>query len=185
MRFASLRWVFITVVLLGGTATGLDSGPPVGSKKIPAFNFLNCNGDKAGALTSQVVKNGANPVAMIFARELSEPVIALIKKLDTATAANAKAKMGSFVVFCSDEPKLQGRLEELARKEKIAHCIIGIAQKKMGPAGYGLHPEADVTVVLYVNRTVKANFAFKKGEMKEKDIDAILMALPKVLPAKK
>jgi hypothetical protein len=43
--------------------------------------------------------------------------------------------------------------------------------------------EADITVVLYVDRTVKANRAFKKGEMKEKDVDAIIADLSKILPA--
>jgi len=171
---------------VSSSALALESGPRVGSKKIPAFNPLNCNGEKAGHKSSLVVKYGANPVALIFAREVSPTLVELIKKIDSATARNAKANMGSFVVFCSapDESKLEATLKELARKEKIDHTILSIVNRKAGPAGYDLHPAADVTVVLYVNRTVKANFAFKKGELKEPGLESILAALPKILPAK-
>ena len=47
-----------------------------------------------------------------------------------------------------------------------------------------VNKEADVTVVLYVDRNVKANFAFKKGELKEKEIEEVVKALPKILPSK-
>jgi hypothetical protein len=115
---------------------------------------------------------------------VSPALVELIKKIDQATARNTKVKMGSFVVFCSDEEKLEATLKELARKEKIDHCVLSIVNRKAGPTGYDLHPAADVTVVLYVNRTVKANFAFKKGELKDPQITSILADLPKILPEK-
>jgi hypothetical protein len=40
--------------------------------------------------------------------------------------------------------------------------------------------DAHITVVLYVNREVKANYAFKKGEMKDADVEKILKDLPKI-----
>jgi hypothetical protein len=41
-----------------------------------------------------------------------------------------------------------------------------------------------VTVVLYTDRTVKANHAFKTGELKDKDIDQIVAEVSKILPQK-
>ncbi len=41
---------------------------------------------------------------------------------------------------------------------------------------------ADVTVVLYTNRTVKANYAFRKGELTEKDVTQIVADLSKIVP---
>jgi hypothetical protein len=38
--------------------------------------------------------------------------------------------------------------------------------------------------VLYTDHTVKANYAFKKGELKDKDIDAITKDVSKILPQK-
>jgi hypothetical protein len=118
---------------------------------------------------------------MIFARETSDNLTSLVKAIDKKTEENAKKKMGSFVVFCNDSEKLEGELKDLAKKEKIAKTVLSLVDSKSGPGGYELHPDADVTVVLYKSRKTKAQFAYKKGELKEKDIKAILEALPKIL----
>jgi hypothetical protein len=49
-------------------------------------------------------------------------------------------------------------------------------------AGRGvLNSVPELTVVLYKKRNVKANCAFKRGELKEADIPGILKELPKIL----
>jgi len=53
-----------------------------------------------------------------------------------------------------------------------------------GPQNYKVAKDADVTVVLYTEGNVKANFAFKKGEMKDADVKTILASVPKILPEK-
>jgi hypothetical protein len=121
---------------------------------------------------------------MIFAREVSDNLTSLVKKIDDATVKNSKARMGSFVVFCNDDEKLEGKLKELADKEKLKKCVLSIVDRPAGPTGYSLAKDADVTVVLYVGRTVKANHAFKKGELKEKDIEAIIKDISKIVPSK-
>jgi hypothetical protein len=122
---------------------------------------------------------------MIFAREVSDNLTSLVKKIDAATVKNSKARMGSFVVFCNDDEKLESQLKTLAKKEGLKKCVLTIVDRKAGPSGYEINPKADVTVVLYVGRTVKANFAFKKGELKGKDVDTIVDSLPKILGSKK
>src|SRR5947209_5173522 len=119
---------------------------------------------------------------MIFAREVSDNLTSLVKKIDAATVANSKARMGSFVVFCNDDEKLEGKLKELAEKEKLKKCVLSIVDRSAGPSGYNLAKDADITVVLYVGRKVKANYAFKKGEMKDKDIAAIVKDVSKIVP---
>ena len=118
---------------------------------------------------------------MIFAREVSDNLTSLVKKVNKATVDNSKARMGSFVVFCNDDEKLENQLKELAKKEKINKTVLTIVDNKAGPSGYNFDPKADVTVVLYVGRQVKANHTFKKGELKDKDITAIMEDLPKIL----
>jgi hypothetical protein len=120
---------------------------------------------------------------MIFAREINDDLTGLVKKLDKATA-ESKGKMGSFVVFCSDDEKLEGKLKELAKKEKISNTILSIDTNKAGPYG-DFAKEADVTVMLYVARKVKANHTFGKGMMKEKEVEAVMADLPKILTEKK
>jgi hypothetical protein len=118
---------------------------------------------------------------MIFAREVSDSLTSLVKKIDDATVKNSKADMGSFVTFCNDDEKLEGKLKELAKKEKLKKCVLTIVDQPAGPEGYDIAKDADITVVMYVGRKVKANHAFKKGQMKSKDIEAILKDLPKIL----
>jgi hypothetical protein len=108
----------------------------------------------------------------------------LVKKIDAATAKNSKAKMGSFVVFCTDDDKLEDKLKELAEKEKISKCVLTIDQPA-GPRGFKIAKEADITVVLYNKKKVMANHAFEKGKMTDKDIEAVVADLAKILPESK
>jgi len=121
---------------------------------------------------------------MVFARETSSSLTSLVKKLDAATQENTKNKMGSFVVFLNDEEGLQTKLKDLVTKEGLKKIILAI-DNPAGPQGYGVSKDADITVVLYVNRTVKANHAFKKGELKDADIEAIVKDVAKILPGSK
>ena len=122
---------------------------------------------------------------MILAREISDDLTSLVKKIDAATAKNSKAKMGSFVVVCNDDEKTEDKLKELAKKEGIKKTILTLIDMKSGPEGMEIDPKADITVVLYSKKNTKAQFAYAKGEMKAKDIDAIMAALPKILPESK
>ena len=118
---------------------------------------------------------------MIFAREVSDPLTSLVKKIDAATAKHSDCHMGSFVVFLSGDEGLEKQLKELAKKDKIEHTVLSI-DNPAGPRGYNIAKDADVTVVLYTNQKVKANYAFKKGELKDAGITSILKDVSKILP---
>jgi hypothetical protein len=120
---------------------------------------------------------------MIFAREVSGPLTSLVKKIDEATAKNKSANMNSFVVFTTDDEGLEKKLKEMADKEGLKHTVLAI-DNAAGPKGYKLSKDADVTVVFYVKKQAKANHAFKKGEMKDGDVDKIMADLTKILPQK-
>jgi hypothetical protein len=169
------------VLAVGLADEKLVSGPQVGQAVPGPFHPLNITGENAGEKQCLFCKNGTKPVAMIFAREMSEPLTQLLKKIDTATAEHKDAKMGSFVVFLNDEEGLASRLKELADREKIQTCVLSI-DNPAGPRAYKVAKNADVTVVLYTDHTVKANYAFEKGQMKDKDIDQIVESISKILP---
>jgi hypothetical protein len=116
---------------------------------------------------------------MIFAREINDNLTSLVKKVDAQTAKNNKLR--SFVVLCNDDEKSEDKLKELAKKEKITKTVLTLVDKKSGPEEYDLDKDADVTVVLYVQRQVKGQYAYKKGEFKSKDVDAIIKDLPKIV----
>jgi hypothetical protein len=171
----------VTVAVVAGVASvaGLKSGPQVGEQVVP-FHPLNCTGDHAGEKYCLICQNGENPVAMIFARQITPELTRLLKRIDQATGKNQKQSMGSFAVLLSDSDDLDKELKELARKEKIQRCVLAIDDPK-GPEDYNIAPEAEVTVVLYREHTVKANRAFKKGDLNDKSIEAILADLAKIL----
>jgi hypothetical protein len=117
---------------------------------------------------------------MIFAREVSGPLTSLVKKIDEATAKNSGAKMGSFVVFCSDSEGLEKQLKDLAAKENLQKIVLSI-DNPAGPKAYNVAKDADITVVLYNKRKVEANHAFKKGEIKDSDIEKIVSDISKIV----
>ncbi|MFL5241999.1 MAG: hypothetical protein ACJ8FY_07815 [Gemmataceae bacterium] len=181
-RVIALGGLLGIALALGQTlaAESLESGPQVGQDIPGPFKPLNITGEFAGKKECQVCRNGTNPVAMIFAREISTPLKALVRKMDAATGKNSDKKMGSFVVFCSNEEGLEKNLKDLAAREKLENIVLTI-DAPAGPPKYKVAKDADVTVVLYVNALVKSNYAFRKGELKDQDIDKILGDLPKIL----
>ena len=109
------------------------------------------------------------------------PLGQLIKKLDTANDKYADKKMGSFVVFLNnDSEELTGKLKEVAEKQHLKHTILAL-DNQAGPKNYNVAQEADVTVVLYTDHKVKANYAFKKGELKDADIEKIVGDVSKIV----
>jgi hypothetical protein len=91
--------------------------------------------------------------------------------------------MGSFVVFCSKDDKLEKKLKELAEKEKISKTLL-TTYDPTGPEGYNVAKDSDVTVVLYTERRVIVNHAFKKGQLDAKAIEKVLGDVKKILPEK-
>src|SRR6186713_2858199 len=84
----------------------LKSGLQAGEKITNIFEPLNVTGPFAGEPHCLVCENGLNPVAMIFAREVNEPLVKLLAKIDKATEKNRDVELGSFVVFLSEKEGL-------------------------------------------------------------------------------
>jgi hypothetical protein len=172
--------VAAAALALPAYAEHVKSGPQTGEKVPGPFHPINATGEHKGEKFCLFCVNGENPVAMVFARENSPELVKLVKKIDEATAKNKEKSMGSFVVFLSDKEGLDKELAAMAEKEKIQKTVLSI-DNPAGPKNYNVAKEADVTVVLYVDRKVKANHAFKKGELKDADIEKIVSEVPMIL----
>ena len=120
---------------------------------------------------------------MVFARDLSDPLASLAKKLDAATVKNSDSRMGSFIVFLNDDEDIDKKLKDLADKKHLTKIALATMANKAGPSpeAYKIAKDADVTVVLYNKNKCEANYAFKKGEMTDKDIDTIVGRVPEIL----
>lgn len=171
--------VFAATLALAEDAKSVKSGPQVGEDLAGPFHPLNLTGSKAGEKACLYCSNGANPVAMVFAREATPELAKLLKKIDGCVEKNADCKMGSFVVFCSDEDGLEAKAKKLAKDNDLKNVVLSI-DNPAGPKGYKVNKDADITIVLYKDRNVKANYTFKKGEFKDKDIETILEATSKI-----
>ncbi|OAI49980.1 hypothetical protein AYO44_05990 [Planctomycetaceae bacterium SCGC AG-212-F19] len=120
---------------------------------------------------------------MVFARKISGPLTGLVKQLDEATAKYKKAKLGTFVVFLSDDAGTAEKVIALAEQQKVEHTSLAIAEGE-GPEGYHVSADAEVTVVLYTGRVAKANYAFKEGKMTAEDVKRIVGDIAKIVPGK-
>ena len=172
--------LLVSAVFAAGT---VKSGPQINEDVPGPFHPYNVTGSAAGKKNCLYCQNGNNPVAVVFAREASPEVTKLIKKLDQCTVKNGDCRMGSYVVLLSDKEGLDKELKSLADKSKLEKIVLSI-DNPAGPEEYKISKDASITVLLYTKHIVKANHAFKKGELKDKDIEAIVKEVPKILPAK-
>ena len=184
-RASAAALVLLTMLAGGLLAAGdaFKSGPQPGSELGESFDPINVTGEHAGEKHCLVCENGLNPVVMIFAREPNDAVMALLRQVDAATTKHYAAGLRSFVVFLSDKEGLDKQLAQAAQKDALKHIILSI-DAPQGPDGYMVAKEADVTVVLYVNHKVKANHAFKPGQLTDSRIDKIIADVPKILSTK-
>ena len=177
------------VALVAGFSVAKDaevtSGPQVGEKLPGPFTPLNINGKSAGEKHCLYCENGDNPVVMIFARNCECPMTAaLIKKVEACCAKNDDCQLGAFVVFCTDDSTAEAKLKAMADKENLKKVVLS-TEGAAGPAKYKFAKDADVTVVLYTKREVKANHSFKAGELKDESIEKILADVKKIAPEAK
>jgi hypothetical protein len=187
MRVLSLSFLVVSFLFCVSAVVAdedLKSGPQVGRPLPESFNPLNVTNAEepryAGTKTDYVEQHGPNPVVLIFARKLSDPLTALTRKLDREVARNRKAKLRAVVVVLSDDEEMEEKLQALAKDEEIKNVSLAIMEPD-GPKHYKLSPAADVTVMLYHNRKVVANHAFRQGKFDEKAVKAILRDVPRIV----
>ncbi len=185
MRKMLFAAVVVAAATLGVAFAGdVKSGPQTGDTVPGPFHPLNINGESAGQKACLYCKNGTNPVAVVFARSADCPqTLKLLKKLDQLTAQNEKAEMGSYAVYLSDDDKVADQLASLVKKEGLKNLVVSV-DNPAGPAKYKISKDADITVLLYTEHKVKANHTFKKGEIKDSDIETIAKDVSKILPTK-
>jgi hypothetical protein len=174
----------LALALLAGNALGtepLKSGPQVG-QAVEAFEPKNVTGPFAGHEHCPVCWTAFKPGVMILARRLSDPLASLVKKMDAANKEQGD-KLRSFVVFLEEEKGLEAKLKGLATREGLERTVLAIDNPKDSGAE-SVPAEAEVTVVLFVNHKVKVNRAYRKGELKVADVEAILKELPGILEGK-
>jgi quercetin dioxygenase-like cupin family protein len=163
---------------------GLKSGPQQGAALPGPFSPLNVTNaalpGRAGTRSDYTEQHGLDPVVLVFARDLSSPLVTLVKRLDAEVAKNRSARLRAVVVVLSEDEGLEEELTKLGRQEGIRNVSLALVEPPR-LKHYKLAPAADVTVVLYRKRRVAANHAFKKGQLNEEAIAAVLRDIPRVI----
>ena len=175
--------VLVCTYAIAAEKDDLKSGPQAGENLTGPFLSLVAHSgepDLVGKKNDFFEQYGQSPVVLVFAREMTNPLTRLVKKLDAEVAKRKSARLRAIVVILSDDDALETSLKDYGKKQAIKHVHLAIMEPD-GPKLYKVSKEADVTVVMYKKRKVEANHAFKKGELNEKGVEKILADLPLIV----
>ena len=115
----------------------------------------------------------------VFARKTSEPLASLVKQIDKKIGENASLK--SFVVLMTKEAdKTREALNKLAGDAGIKNVPLTMIGETDGPPDYEISSKADITILMWNQGKVSLRYAYK-GELTDKDIEAILSGIPRLL----
>jgi hypothetical protein len=169
---------------LGQPQGSIQSGPAVG-ETLKYFHPLVVNGPYADRKVNNIGAFGAAPASLVFLRRSGGKALELVKQLDAEAVRARRFYVGAILLSEDRKPyKLAEALKKLAEKEQIQRAYLCVWNSLDGPEGYAIAKEAEVTVVVYRQKTVAATFAFRKGELDGKAIDRILQEARKVSAVK-
>ncbi len=119
---------------------------------------------------------------MVFARETSDSLASLVKKLDAEVGSN-KAQRAAFVILLTQDGEAgEKKLKEIVEKEGIKNVSMSVMENVGGPDNFKtkVAKDAEVTVILYKAKKTVANHAFEKGKFDSKGVEAVVADLPKI-----
>jgi hypothetical protein len=119
---------------------------------------------------------------LVLARTDSEPLTKLLKRLDAEVGRHKteKKKVHAMLVMLSKDNDLEKRLKDIAQKHRIKHVSLSTSHPA-GPPAWRIAGDADVTVILYNRRTVEANHSFRRGELSDTGISAVMADFPQIV----
>ncbi len=161
--------------------SGPQKGDSIGAFYVTKLCGAEDDGVKEGKNLCYRCRNGAKPQVMVFTRSTDPKVVELVKKLDAAVTKNEDAKLRAFVnVMGEDKTDVTETAKKFAAKTGAKHIPFVIPNEfENGPDNYGINAKAEVTVVMAVNKGVKANYAFASA--KDVNVDAVLADISKIV----
>ena len=91
--------------------------------------------------------------------------------------------MAAFVVLLAGDAadKAEPKLESVAKDSKIVNTPLTVVEGVTGPPNYKLAKDAEVTVMMWVESTVKVNHAYGKGQLDKKAVESLVAETKKIL----
>lgn len=113
---------------------------------------------------------------MVFARKTDDALASLVKQIERVVSENSEQKVASFVnILGRDEQATQKAARRFVDEHQVRNVAIVVPKDhENGPPSLKISPDADVTVMLYRDTTVKANHSMVTGGLTEEKIAAIM-----------
>jgi len=186
----SLAIVLSLSILGTARADDLPTSVPVGSRLGHKLCETFVNGPDAGKKQSLICTLAGRPAVLIYAREIDTTLLKLLKKLDAIAQTGNEQKMISSCVLLTNEDENVERLQKLAQREKFEATLLATTPYEEGKRYFSanagnLHKEAFVTVIVLQRLKVEASYAFRKGELKDANLEEIAKAASALLPTTK
>ena len=154
------------------------SGPSVGQRPGP-YSFLVATGPQRGQPTCYICETAEKAGVIVFARSLSDPLAKLMSSCDNTVASRPKDELRAWLTVLGEKTTSLDSLSKWAKEAGLKQSPVGVFDDAVGPPTYKLAQDADVTVLLFVDKKVTANFAFRAGELDEKAIVRLTETLAK------
>lgn len=159
------------------------SGVPAGQRPGP-YSFLVATGPQRGQQTCYVCETAEKPGVIVFSRKLTDPLGKLLVKCDDWLLAQPKDSARAWMSVLGEKTVSLDDLAKWSKQAGVKTVPSGVFDDEIGPPTYKLHNEAEVTVLLFVNKKVIANFAYRPGELNDEAIKKIVEALPRLTEKK-
>jgi hypothetical protein len=158
-------------------AKPLQSGLKVG-EKVVSFYVRAVTGPLKNKSVCYICRYGDRPVVMVVVRKITPELKALLKRIDAEIDQQRGAGLRGFGVFISEESQtLLPRVQTLAFDGGIELPLTIAAAPADGSAAGAIHSDAAVTVMLYRDLTVTANFAYRANELNQTEIERVISAV--------
>jgi hypothetical protein len=151
------------------------------------------NGPYADERRSLICDLAGRPAVLIYASEIDPSLLTLLKKLDAVAEGGKERKMRSSCVFLTAGEKDEESIRVLARQVEVSATVLAMTPKQRDRPYFACwprrrnfpHQDATVTVIVLQRLQVQSSHAFRKGELRNAEVDAIVKAASALLPAAK
>jgi hypothetical protein len=125
---------------------------------------------------------GARPVVNVFARQITDDLASLVKKLDETVAKHQDKQLCAFVVLLTENAEADAaKLRQLAQEQGIEHVPLTVFSGAAGPPNIKLSQDADVTVLMWQRAQVRMNHALKHEQLDDDAASRIIADTEKLL----
>jgi len=143
----------------------LKSGLEVGDY-IPTFYSRVVTGSMMNKSVCFVCRSGRRPVVMILMRDIKREHRPLLKNINRLVDLNRGTGFRGFGVMISENPFGSiSKVQTFAFNNKISMPLTVAPLSVASPSCQAIHPDAEISVVLYRNREVVKTFPFRAGEL--------------------